>query len=110
MITPQKDDPNSLETELSWGLPCLSRGFIYYFDVSVFGQRKDFENHSITDVVNVTEDNDKNYVFRINFGELRPLYKYEFEVSATLHGGSLDPGKSSKLEIVYPAGSKGKFD
>jgi hypothetical protein len=105
IIKRQENNPNSLDTELSWGLPCSLRGLLHFFEVSVFGTRSGLENHTIIDVVNVTEDFRRNDIFRINFGELKPLYNYKFEVSATLRG-STESGEINDLTVLYPAGSK----
>lgn len=102
------DDPNALDTQLSWGLPCSLKGILHRFNVSVYGTRPGLENHNITTEVNVTDDFDKNEIFVLDLGELKPLYIYKFEVFAEVYG-STDSGEIADLEYKYPAGSKFVF-
>ncbi|XP_008205234.1 phosphatidylinositol phosphatase PTPRQ isoform X1 [Nasonia vitripennis] len=102
-IKRRDDDPNALDTQLSWGLPCSLQGILHRFNVSVYGTRSGLENHTITTEVNVTDDFDKNEIFVLDLGELKPLYTYKFEVFAEVYS-STDSGEIADLEYKYPAG------
>lgn len=106
-IEPREHNSNILQTVLKWGLPCHLRGVLHYFQISAIGTAFEKEDHVLDDanisVLNSTID--KNQMFNVTFGELRPLYKYNFTVSAMLIG-SIDPGESEFVTVDYPAGSK----
>ncbi|KAJ8675580.1 hypothetical protein QAD02_011366 [Eretmocerus hayati] len=103
-VEPQRLNPDTFDTELSWGLPCASKGYLNYFEVDVTGKRDGYPDHNILDTtVNVTLDVDKNQIFRVNFGELKPLYTYTFEVAAMAHG-TASFGEIANTTIVYPPG------
>ncbi|XP_058788976.1 receptor-type tyrosine-protein phosphatase eta-like isoform X2 [Phymastichus coffea] len=98
-------NPRALDTVLDWALPCLSRGLLYQFEVTAVGTRAPgYENHTLGGEVNVPADYGREQRFDLNFGELRPLYSYEFRVVATIRGGSAEPGEPATCRIDYPAG------
>ena len=107
-IKNQQEDPNALETELSWGLPCSLRGELHYFNVSYVGTRAGYGNHTFTHTVNVTTNPEKNHIFSISLGELRPEYTYKFEVFSVLYG-FIDDADVADLVVQYPAGSENYF-
>lgn len=104
-----EDNPDVLDTVLKWSLPCNTGGTLKAFEVSYFGYRFGYKNHTNKILVDDFAQNyTNNEVFSYNFGELKPEYNYTYSVSAVINETN-DPGEQAHLEAEYPAGSKLTF-
>ncbi|XP_015605731.1 receptor-type tyrosine-protein phosphatase eta [Cephus cinctus] len=102
-ITNNENDPDTLDTTVSWSLPCALHGEIDYFHISVYGTRTDFNDDFFDRIYNITTAIGNNDIFSINLGELKAEYNYTFEVSAKVI--DLDVlGAPDSTSVLYPAG------
>ncbi|XP_054004981.1 tyrosine-protein phosphatase 10D isoform X1 [Hylaeus anthracinus] len=102
-ITRNASNTDTLDTILTWGLPCFSNGIIEYFNVVVNGTRNNYESHSFSTKQYISSEITKNYMAVINLKRLRAEYNYTFEVSAKVKDVE-DYGESASYSnILYPA-------
>lgn len=109
----RQNGSNTLDTILSWNLPCSLQGKLKEFEIYVFGLNslnlKETEYHNFSLTLVVQSELDGNELFSINLGELKAKYLYNFNVSAITvdNTGKKFKGDNATLkDIHYPPGSK----
>ncbi|XP_076288683.1 phosphatidylinositol phosphatase PTPRQ-like isoform X2 [Lasioglossum baleicum] len=98
-----ENNPDRLDTILTWGFPCLSNGKIEYFNISVYGIRSNRSPHSFSNRTYVPNNVTKNDIFVVKLKELQAEYNYTIEVSVKVRDVP-NLGIPVRSTVEYPAG------
>ncbi|XP_020278990.1 tyrosine-protein phosphatase 10D isoform X3 [Pseudomyrmex gracilis] len=104
IIKPNLENPDVLDTILTWGLPCSLNGELEEFEVSVHGIREGFAPHSFSISHKCEEYIDNNHMCLLNLEELRGEYNYSFTISAKVKNVDAFGEPTVVKNVQYPAG------
>lgn len=108
-IQENPNDVNTLDTIVTWGIPCSLNGKLDVYNVSVHGTRDGYDNHTFSQVEECTDYLANDYMCSVNLKELKGEYNYTFSVyPKILHVDMPGPVKNQS-GIIYPPGSKYQF-
>ncbi|XP_011136579.1 phosphatidylinositol phosphatase PTPRQ isoform X2 [Harpegnathos saltator] len=97
-------DTNTLDTILTWGIPCSLNGKLDVFNVSVHGTRDGYENHTFSILEECIDYVDNDYICLVNLKELKGEYNYTFSVYPKILQVDTPGPMTSQAGILYPAG------
>ncbi|XP_072746407.1 receptor-type tyrosine-protein phosphatase H-like isoform X2 [Anoplolepis gracilipes] len=102
IIKENSDNSNVLDTIVTWGLPCSLNGRLEFFNISVYGIRDKYPDHSFYKIHQCKEYIYNDYMCLINLNELKGEYNYTFTISTKVV--DVNTVMSTSESKTYPAG------